>query len=207
MAEAARKPKNTDLIIPAEKLSSQDRNRLEPSRRGLKVLNPTGKDHEEYKEDFAKKPRLHYAGMRAHQELAAQALAVGTTQKMAAHYAGVSQRQIKKYYQDPDFRSRIQELRSVLGSRIVGRIYKELGRRVTGKNVKNLEIMDMMRMLDRLSSGGKGMAINIEGDVNVNNKYENILAALFNPDAANDGEDLPIYGDQRLRLPSEGSPE
>lgn len=175
----------------------------------MKLLNPRGPDNAEdvQRQMVAKNPRIRYSGMRAHMELAAQVLAVGGTQRLAAKHAGVSERQIKKYYADPDFRARIEELRAVLASKLKGRIMRELDRRTSGPNIKNMELLDMLRVFDRITTGGKGMAISVAGDVNVSNNYESILAALFNPNSVQDGSDFPVYGSDSLRLSSGDSPE
>lgn len=183
-----------------------DRKRLEPTNRGLAILNPKGLELEDYKEEIVKKPRMRYAAMRAHMEMASQALAVGATQKLAAQYAGVSARQIKKYMMDPDFRARIEEHRATTTSRIRGKIVRELDRRTGPAVIKNLELLDLLRIMDRLNIGGKGMAITVEGDVNVNNKYENILAALFAPNPGADGSDFPEYGPSDILVPGTNSP-
>jgi hypothetical protein len=66
--------------------------------------------------------------------------------------------------------------------------------------------MDLVRILDRTGpQGGKGMAITVEGDVNVT-KYEGILAALFNSDTSSDGADFPQYGDRSLPIPGTSTP-
>lgn len=193
------------IQVPPEKMTSQIRNRKQPTERALRVLNPRGEGQEEIQERIERNnPRMKYTAMRAHQEMAAQALAVGATQKMAAIYAGVSQRQIKKYYGDPDFRSRIEELRAVLASRIKGRIMNELNRRVTGKKIQRMDTLEMLRILDRMTTGGKGMAINVQGDVNVNN-YERVLNALFGVDPGSDGVDFPQFGDPSSALPGGSS--
>lgn len=181
------------LVIEPKDMTSQVRNRLEPTNRGLRLVNPTGKDFEDHKEGFVKNPRMRYAAMRAHMEMAAQVIAVGGTQKMAAKYAGVSPRQIKKYYTDSDFRTRVEELRGLLASRIKGKILREINRRTSGEDLKNMELLDMLRVFDRVTVGGKGMNITVEGDVNVENRYENILAALFSPNSGTDGGDFPGY--------------
>jgi len=174
--------------------------------RGLKILNPTGKTAEDYTTQIRKNPRMRYSVMRGRQEMAAQALAVGSTQRMAAKYAGVSQRQVKKYYADPDFRARIEELRATLASRMKGRIMRELNRRLTGVQIQSMDTLEMLRIFDRITVGGKGMAINVAGDVNVNNKYEQILNALFSPDAPGDGEDFPQFGDRGLTVSGSSTP-
>lgn len=157
------------------------------------MINPTDKGLEEIEEGIKKgQPRARYTGMRAHQELAAQVLAVGGTQRLAAKYAGVSYRQIKKYYSSSDFRTRIEELRAVMASKIKGRIMNELSRRTDPKMIKNMELLDLLRVMDRLTVGGKGMAIQVSGDVNVNN-YETILASLFAVNPGSDGENIPVY--------------
>jgi hypothetical protein len=186
-------------------MTSQERNRLDPTNRTLKLLNPTAKDEEDFKEGFAKQPRLKYAGMRAHMEMSAMALAAGSTQKMAARYAGVSPRQIKKYLTDPDFRARIQELRGLATSRLQGKIVRELNRRTDGLNIRQMELLDLLRIYDRMTTGGKGMAINVAGDMNVEaNRYENILAALFSPDAPENEPDFPGYGPEDFSVPGGG---
>lgn len=197
---------NKALVHLPEDAGPGDRKRLEPTNRGLAILNPKGKELEDYKEEIVKKPRMRYAAMRAHQEMAAQALAVGATQKLAGQYAGVSARQIKKYMMDPDFRARIDEHRSMMMSKIKGKIMRELDRRTDRVSIKNMELLDLLRIMDRLTVGGKGMAITVEGDVNVNNKYENILAALFAPNAGADGSDFPEYGASDVLVPGTSSP-
>lgn len=195
-----------ELVHLPEDPGPGDRKRLEATNRGLQLLNPTGKDFEDYKEDVVKKPRMRYAAMRAHMEMAAQALAVGATQKLAGQYAGVSPRQIKKYMMDPDFRARIEEHRAMTTSKIRGKIIRELDRRTDKTTIKNMELLDLLRIMDRLNVGGKGMAITVEGDVNVNNKYENILAALFSPDAGANGGDFPRYEPEDILVPGTSSP-
>lgn len=179
---------------------------MESTNRGLSILNPKGKELEDYHEEIVKKPRMRYAAMRAHMEMSSQALAVGATQKLAAQYAGVSARQIKKYMMDPDFRARIEEHRATTTSRIRGKIVRELDRRTGPAVIKNMELLDLLRIMDRLNTGGKGMAITVEGDVNVNNKYENILAALFSPNAGANGGDFPEYGASDILVPGTSSP-
>ena len=183
-----------------------DRKRLEATNRGLAILNPKGKELEDYHEEIVKRPRLRYAAMRAHQEMAAQAMAVGATQKLAAQYAGVSARQIKKYLTDPEFRTRVEEHRTMTTSKIRGKIIRELDRRTGPATIRNMELLDLLRIMDRITIGGKGMAITVEGDVNVNNKYENILAALFSPNAGANGSDFPEYGPSDVLIPGTNSP-
>lgn len=168
---------------------------------GLRLLNPKDQGLEEVEEAIRRQPRIKYTRMRAHRELATQALAVGATQKLAAQYAGVSRRQVAKYMTEADFRERIEEHRTVMASKIRGKIMKEVDRRTDGKMVRNLEVMDLMRILDRLNGNSqKGITMNFEGDVNVN-KYEGVLAAIFGTDTSGDVEDFPSYEHPSLTIP------
>jgi hypothetical protein len=188
--------------------------RVTPSaNQGLRLLNPTGKDAADYMAEAEAKPigsvkkttRVRYQRMAGHMEMAAQALAVGTTQRMAAKYAGVTERQIKKYYADPDFRVRIDELRQVLASRIRGKLIRELNRRTNKSMLQNMDLLDVLRIWDRITTGGKG--VHIEGDVNIQqNQYDGILQQIFAVNSEGEGEDFPSYGDPSLRLPS-GDPQ
>ena len=200
-------PINNQLQLSPDEASSQERKKLAPINRGLALVNPEGKDTSEMVgEIVGASPRTQYAPMRAHQEAASMVIAVGGTYKMAARYAGVNRRQVHKYMQDPNFRARVDEHRAKMVSGIKGRILGELGRRTKGKAIQNWEIMDLVRVLDRLTgSGGKGMTTIIEGDVNVN-KYEGILAALFGPDAGSNGSDFPRFGDQRNVISGDSTP-
>lgn len=201
-------PRGQEMIpLSPEEMSSQERNRKASAETGLRLLNPRGEDEEETVERFAAKPRQKYAAMAAHKERAATALATGSTQRMAAKYAGVSPRQIKKYMADPDFRSRIVELRENLAGKIQGKILREFDRRMTGTEIRNMEIMDLARVFDRVTAGGKGMAITVQGDVNVGNRYEAILAELFAPDSGSEGENFPVYEDGEFSVSGEDSPE
>jgi len=193
--------------MPPEGMSGQVRNRLGPVNSSMKVINPRGEGFEEIKDDFATRHRQKYSAMRAHQEMAAQALAVGATQRMAATYAGISVRQIKKYFTDPDFRARIEELRVLLASKVRGRILRELGRRTTTTQIKQMELLDMLRIWDRIGGGaGAKSSVNI-GEVNVSNNYDTILAALFAPNTGPEGTDFQGYGPEDLLLPGGDSSE
>lgn len=207
-------------LQPLQVESDKEVRRVGPTNRGLAQLNPDGSSHEDIVSQIrGREPRSQYAPMKAHQELASMVIATGGTYRMAARYAGVNRRQIHKYMQDPDFRARIDEHRAKLVSGIKGRILGELGRRTKGSNIKNWEIMDLVRVLDRLTgTGGKGMTTIIEGDVNVtNNKYEAILAALYatdetpqsqqSSDSEEDGSDFPRFLHLGDGLPRDGSSE
>ena len=197
------------ILEPEKRLTPKQARNLESTNRQLKLLDPKPLDAEEVQQQMVRKnPRIRYSGMRAHMEVAAHALAVGANQKLAAKYAGVSERQIKKYYADPDFRVRIEELRAVLASKLKGRIMRELDRRTAGKAIKEMELLDMLRIFDRITVGGKGMGKGIQiEELNVTNNYEAILASLFSPNPGSHGVDFPVYESDRLQLSSGNSPE
>jgi hypothetical protein len=206
-AEKKRRRRPAQIILEPSEHTRNTRKLVPVANEGLKILNPTGKTAEDYSEESKKRTnRLRYQRMYGHMELAAQALALGTTQRMAAKYAGVTERQIKKYYADGDFRVRIEELRTVLASRIRGKLLRELNRRTNSQMLKNMDLLDVLRIFDRITTGGKG--VHIEGDVNVNqNQYDTILQQIFAANSDGQGEDFPGYGDQSLRLPSGDSQE
>lgn len=187
-----------DIIhIPPGEMTGNIRNRLPRVNEGMTILVPKGQDFAEIKDDFMTRKRAKYGGMRAHMEMAATALATGATYKIAAAHAGISVRQVKKYMQDPDFRERITELRSVLMSKIQGKIVQELDRRTEPDEIKGLEMMDVLRVLDRTT--GKSALI---GEVNVtNNNYEAIFNAIIDPNARSESADFPAYESADLELP------
>lgn len=187
---ATKAPKAPSQIhIPPGEMTGQIRNRLPRVNEGMELLAPEGQDFEELKDDFMTRKRMKYGAMRSHMEMAATALATGATYKIAAAHAGISVRQVKKYMQDPDFRERITELRSVLMSKIQGKIVQELDRRTEPDEIKGLEMMDLLRVLDRTT--GKASLI---GEVSVtNNNYEAIFNAILDPNAPGQSTDFPAY--------------
>jgi hypothetical protein len=167
------------------------RNRMGAVQEGLDLLNPRGASVEEMTETNIDR-RVPYAAMNAHRERAAMAIATGATMKMAAAYAGVSVRQIKKYYEISDFRARIEEHRTVLMSRIRGRLLKEMGRRTAPTAIKRMELLDLLRVYDRMSgtTGGRG-GVQI-GEMNVNQtNYDTLVSALFTTNSGPEGGDFP----------------
>lgn len=193
------------LVLDPEETTPQIRNRMESTNRGLRILNPQGQDHEEIQAKMTAR-RLPYAAMRAHQELAAQALASGATMKMASRYAGISIRQIKKYYTDVDFRERIEELRTTMLSKLKGRIVKELGRRTNREEIQKLEILDILRIGDRVGLA-RGSAVDERaGNAAQHNTYEAIFNTVILSHGGPEGGDFPVYESNDASLPGEDSP-
>lgn len=183
------------------------RNRVPIIEEGLAILDPKRESFEE-RQARLEMNRIPYAGMVAHQELAALILASGGTYKQAAVRAGVSVRQVKKYYSTADFRLRIDELRKVKFSKIAGRVLKELEKRTDPETIKNIELLDLLRVFDRVlgAPGGKG-GVNI-GEVNVQqNNYGALVEALLSQKRGGESSDFPGYGPEDLLLSGEGSPE
>ena len=189
--------------------SSQMRRRAPVVKEGLKLIKV--KSEVELIEDNTKK-RVRYAAMHAHREIAAAVLALGGTRKQASRKAGVSTRQIQKYYSDPDFRERIQELQELAGNKIRGRVMKEVSRRTDPVLIKKIDLLDLLRIGDRFGLGrGNASAINIS-QTEINN-YEAIFNDVFlgdDPEQLTDGEaeseDFPTFEPSRLALSGGDSP-
>jgi hypothetical protein len=133
--------------------------RIGPTNRGLALLNPEAKTAGDIAGELAVgptnaagvSPRAQYAPMKAHMELASQVIAVGGTYRMAARYAGVNRRQssqVHDRWRNSGLASKSTPAKMASG--IKGRILGELGRRTRGKAIHNWEIMDLVRVLDRL---------------------------------------------------------
>jgi hypothetical protein len=193
------------LVLDPGEMTAQERNRIEATNRGLRVLNTGGADADEYAGKMRAR-RLPYASMRAHQEMAAQALASGATIKMAAKYAGVSPRQVKKYFTDVDFRERIEELRSTMLSRLKGRIVRELGRRTSGKEIQKLELLDILRIGDRVGLARGSAADEKAGNGPSNNTYEAIFNTVILSHSGAQGGDFPVYEPNDTSVPGEDTP-
>jgi hypothetical protein len=191
--------------------SSMVRHRAPAVEEGLKLIK--AKTMTEAIDDKIKK-RVRYAAMQARKEQAAAVLAVGGTRRMAARRAGISHRQIAKYVADPDFRERVAELQELLANKIRGRVMKEVGRRTNPKLIKKMELLDLLRVGDRVGLGrGKASAVNIHQEFNQHNYEEVFNAAFFgdndqesDPDAEEEGADFPTFKPTRLALSGGDSP-
>lgn len=206
-----RQTKRVPIDILVEEVpgsTGRDRNSLPVVAEGLKIIDPKRETFEERSERF-KEQRKKYSSMQAHMELAATVLAAGGTFKQAAAKAGVSNRQVRKYYTDPDFRARIEELRQTIFSKIRGRLYKELERRTKPGSIERIELLDLLRIFDRVAGpvGGKA-GVNIAGDVNVTqSNHDTIIAALLAPVIEGESADFPHYEPADFHVPGEGAPE
>jgi hypothetical protein len=159
--------------------------------------------------------RARYAAMKTHMEIAAIAIAAGATPRMAARKAGVNKRQISKYMQNADFRERVHEFQELLGNRILGRVLKEVNRRTEPEVIKKMELLDLLRVGDRVGLGrGSGSTIiNNEGTIN---NYEANFNALFHEgaedseqlsDPSEEGADFPEFKPTSLALSGGDSQE
>lgn len=159
--------------------------------------------------------RARYAAMKTHMEIAAIAIAAGATPKIAARKAGVHRRQIHKYMTMVDFRERVHELQETLGNRILGRVLKEVNRRTEPEVIAKMELLDLLRVGDRVGLGrGSGSTIiNNEGTIN---NYEANFNALFHEgaadeeqlsDASEEGVDFPEFKPTSLALSGGDSQE
>jgi len=197
-----RKP---ELQLTADS-TGRDRNLLPAVREGLRVLDPKGETFEERSERF-RAQRLPYAPMRAHMEMAAMALAAGGSFRLAASNAGVSVRQVKKYYTDAEFRRRIEELRNTMFSKIRGRVIKEMSSRTEPGKIEKIELLDLLRVFDRVAGpiGGKA-GVNIAGDINVSStQYDTIIAAVLAKNSDSEEPDFPVFELNGTAVPVEDS--
>lgn len=201
----------TERVPIGDDYTGHDMNLVPVVEEGSRILDPKNESFADRQVRISGQ-RKPYSAMRAHQEMAATALASGGSFRMAALKAGVSVRQVKKYYTEPQFRARIEELRASLFSKIRGRILKELEKRTDPANIERIELLDLLRVFDRVygSPGGKGAGggVNIAGDINVTNtNYDTILAQILASNTESEGGSFPSFELDSLRLPGADSPE
>jgi hypothetical protein len=191
------------INYPIEQQTTQIKRRMAPAETGLRVLNPQNKGFEDIKQEIDTKQRIPYSAMMAHMELAAQALAVGATVKMAAKYAGVGPRQVKKYLADASFRARVEELRNLLVSKLRGKVLRELDRRTSPELIRQMDLLDVLRIGDRVGMGrGENVAERESGTSN----YDAILQQVFVIGEGPKGPDFQLYEPESLPLPGTDSP-
>lgn len=191
------------INYPIEKQTAQIKRRMGPADTGLRVLNPQNKGFEEIKDEIDTKQRIPYSAMAAHMELAAQALAVGATRKMAAQYAGVGPRQVKKYLTDASFRTRVEELRDLLVSKLRGKVIRELDRRTSPELIKQMDLLDVLRIGDRV---GLGRGENITERDSGNTNYDRLLQQVFVIGSGPESRDFQIYEPEGLPIPGTDTP-
>lgn len=203
-----KRKKRVLLPIPDD-ASRNDLKRVKEISEGMEILDPKRETFEERQERLERK-RVPYAGMVAHQEMAALVMASGGSYRLAAAKAGVSIRQVKKYYSTADFRARIDELRKTRFSKILGRVLKELDNRTKPDVIDKIELLDLLRVWDRVAGapgkgGAGGMSI---GEINVtNNNYDSVIAALISAKRGGEGGDFPEYRPEELQLSDESPQE
>jgi hypothetical protein len=151
-----------------------------------------------YSELIEQGVRPAFASMAAHQEIAAAMLSCGATLGEAADRAGVTEVTISKYWADQSFRRRVFELRSVVVDGINGRIVGELDRRTKGRNLQNMELMDVLRVFDRTNpkqSGSQRSVTTVAGNLSVTQlNYEGLSAEVRRVDTPEESADFPLLG-------------
>ena len=204
------KDKRALLVEPDAGFGRHEKNRLNDVKENMALI-PGARESFEERQQRLTGQRVKYAPMIAHQEMAAIALASGSTMKQAAAKAGISTRQVRKYYTEADFRARIEELRQTVFSKIRGRVLKELENRTDPNRIGQVDLLDLLRIHDRVygAPGGKGAAgIQIGGDLNVGtSQYDTIIAALLAPESGGQGADFPIYEPTDVSPSSDSPPE
>lgn len=204
-----KRKKKRELIPLPDGASPALKKRAESMKPAMEILDPKRETFEERQERLETQ-RVPYSGMVAHKEMAAMVLASGGTFKLAAAKAGISVRQAKKYYTTADFRARIDELRKTTFSKILGRVLKELENRTDPKVIGGIELLDLLRVWDRVAGSpgkGAGGGMNI-GEINVtNNNYDSLIAALIASQRSGESGDFQEYRPEDLLLPGESPPE
>lgn len=205
MSSSAERKHRPPLVPIPDNATGHDLNRLPAVREGLRILDPKNETFEERSARFEAQ-RLPYAPMKAHMEMSAMVLAAGGSFRLAAEKAGISVRQVKKYYTTASYRQRIEEMRQTMFSKIRGRVIKEMEKRTEPGKIEQIELLDLLRVFDRVAGpiGGKA-GVNIAGDVNVSTaKYDTLIQALLAPQSSSeepsfqflelDGNSLPGGG-------------
>lgn len=204
------KTKRALVVVPDAGFGRNEKKQLSTVKQIMEEM-PRARESFEERQERLDGQRIKYSAMLAHQEMAAIALASGGTFKIAAAKAGISVRQVKKYYTQADFRARIEELRQTTFSKIRGRVLQEMSRRTDPEKIKNIELLDLLRIHDRVygAPGGKGGGgVNVEGDLNVGGThYDRIVAALLTPEPGEESPDFPIFEPEGIPASSDSPPE
>lgn len=199
---AARDPK-TGLNLPVRVLPGQvNAARAPVVQENVNLLKPRAdeKIHQDHLQN-----RTRYAAMKGHMEKAAALIAAGATTTQAAQSIGVSRRQIRKYMESGAFRERVQELQETIGNRIRGRVLKEVDRRTSPSMIKKMELLDLLRVGDRVGLG-RGDNVAVQNNVTQTN-YELTFAQVVVSDAGEESEDFPTYSPSDLSVSGGGAPE
>lgn len=196
------RPKEKKHEIVVVDPSSYDRRRLPEVQERMKLIG--AKHQQDLEEEYVKK-RVPYAAMRSRMEVAAIVIAAGGSHKMAAAKAGVHPRQIQKYVSNPDFRTRVAELQETTVKKILGKVVKEIDRRTKPEVIKKMELMDLLRVGDRVGLG-RGNGNTVINDNSQNTSYEATFNALVFPDSSEKGADFPEFEPTDLALSGGDSP-
>lgn len=156
---------------------------------------------EEETPDVPGRHRTKFHSLRPHKEMAATMLAAGGSTQQAADVANISTRQVKKYYQDADFRERVVELRQIVLSEVQGTIIEELRKRVSPEKIAKMDVMDLLRIYDR-TTGGKDKGLDAQVTVvKYDAIFEQISQQITRADADAEVEDFQEYGPEDLLVP------
>lgn len=203
------KTKRALVVVPDAGLSRDERAQME-GLKGIMENVPRARESFEERQGRLIGQRVKYASMLAHEEMAATVLASGGTFRLAAAKAGISVRQVKKYYTTADFRARIEELRQTTFSKIRGRVLKEMEARTSPEKIKNIELLDLLRVHDRVYGppGGGRSGVNVQGDLNVGGThYDQLVQALLAPESGTEEPDFQIYEPEGLPASGDSPPE
>lgn len=167
--------------------------------------------------------RAQHVALETHREMASTILSAGGTFEEAADHAGTTAATVRKWYEEPDFRARVDEHRAVVKGRVGGRIEAWMDARTASPEA--LEQADpkvTLAIYDRVA-GRPGSARQDSGQpaVNVNIlSYSDLMersartaaqrsasAEVDVVDAGGEGRGFPLIGAGGLPVAGEGARE
>lgn len=153
--------------------------------------------------------RVKYSNLSTRMEMAAAALAAGSTFKQACAVAGVSLPILRKWRSQVIFRERVAELQSEVSQGIKGRIVSEFERRTRPDQLSSLEVADLTRIYDRVSGDtpqAKTTKEQLDQLSHGENFYINLTQQILAVDAGQKGGDFPEYGAEELSVSGDDPP-
>jgi hypothetical protein len=148
--------------------------------------------------------REQFVALETHREMAVVILGAGGTFDEAADHAGVSAATVGKWYAEREFRARVDEMKSIVKSRIGGRILGSLDRLTDDKDkLDGMTVKDRLALYDRFEPAGRA------GPTSQTNilvtPYENLMGRLGQlagrpetggtvDDAAEESGGFPVVG-------------
>ena len=149
--------------------------------------------------------RQQYAALETRKDLAAAVLAAGGTYEEAGAHAGVTAGTVSRYLEERDFRDRIEELRSVVRTKVAARIEAWMDRQTSDpEKLDERDAKSVLLIYDRVA----GRIGNVKVEQNNVTVYESVMerlaraaggAAAARPvdDAPDESVGFPVVGVDR----------